>query len=220
MKSKLILLTVFVFITSVSFSQNTKHSITSGKVIFDISYPDSQFDDQTMSNFPTESIMYFKNDKSRVEVSMAMGKTIVISDNKSGNAVMLMDMMGNKMAIDMNKADIEKEKQKTGKPKVEKTRESKTIAGYTCYKAIITMNDKSFDAWFTNDLSMKNSFSSEIEGVDGFLMEFYNQQNGMNMKMTCRSVEPTDVSDSQFDIPEGYKKMTMDDLKKMGGGSH
>lgn len=202
------------------FAQAAKHNLSSGKIIFDISYPESHMDESTKANLPKESIMYFKNDKVKVEINMPMGKTTVISNNTTGDGIMLMNMMGNKMAVKMDKDDILKEKSSIGKATVSQTRESKVIAGYTCYKAVITIptkdGDKTFDAWYTHEIKAKNSFSSQIEGVDGFMMEFINNQNGMNMKMTARSVEAIDITDSEFDIPEGYEVKTMEDLKKMG----
>jgi hypothetical protein len=207
--------------TTYSFAQTTKRQIVSGKIIFDISYPDSQFDSQTLAALPTESVMYFKNNMVKVDVSMVMGKTSVISDNNSGEGTMLMDMMGNKWAVKMNKEDVAKNRSIEGKPKVENTKESKAIAGYTCYKSIVTINTddgpKSFDAWFTNDLKVKNSFANQIEGINGFMMEFLAIQNGMSMKMSARSVEPMEIADSEFKIPSGYEVKTMEDLQKMGG---
>ena len=73
------------------------------------------------------------------------------------------------------------------------------------------------DTWFTNELKIKNSFSSQIEGIDGFLMEFYTTQNGMSMKMKARSLEFTSIDNSEFVIPEGYTPFDMDALKKMQG---
>ena len=223
MITKNLLIVILFLIVENSLAQNTKHQVSSGKIIFDITYPETQLDEKTMANLPTESVMFFKNDKVKIDVNMPMSKTTIISDNKTGEGTMLLDMMGNKWAIKMNKEQLLKEKETTnGKPKVELTHESKVIAGYNCTKAIITINtklgEKSFDAWFTKDLKVKNSFSSQIEGIDGFLMEFYNTQNAMNMKMTARSVEPMEVADSEFSIPDGYQQKTMDELKGMGRG--
>jgi GLPGLI family protein len=221
MKFKYLVSIFLIFISISSFAQDKKN-ISSGKIIFEITYPESQLDENTMAAMPSESVMLFKDDKVRVDVSMAMGKTTVISDNKTGNGTMLMDMMGNKIAMKIDKNEIVKQKGIAGKPKVELTNETKSIAGYNCKKAIVTINvngsDKKFDAWFTNELRIKNSPSSQIEGIDGFLMEFYNNQNGMNMKMTAKSVEAMNVSDDSFIIPDGYQYKTMEELKSMGRG--
>jgi len=223
MKIKNLFFSVLFLISINSYAQSDKQQITSGKIIFDISYPESQFDEKTMANLPSESVMLFKGDKVRVDVSMPMGKTTVISDNSNGTGTMLMNMMGNKWAININRDEMLKQKDQEGKTKVVVTNETKSIAGFKCKKAIVSImvknEEKSFDAWFTKELKIKNSFSSQIEGIDGFLMEFVSSQNGMSMKMTARSLESMSVSDSEFVIPEGYQVKTMDELKNMGKGS-
>ena len=49
-------------------------------------------------------------------------------------------------------------------------------------------------------------------------MEFKTRQNNMTMKMTCKSINDQKVDDKMFVIPEGYKPVTMDELKSMRGG--
>lgn len=217
---KILLLMLIAFPVINSFAQNQKQ-LNSGKIIFDITYPESTLDEKTMASLPTESTMLFKNDKAKVEVKMQMGQTTIISDNKTGDGTMLMDMMGKKWAIKMNKGDIQKQKEQLGKPKVEITNETKKIAGYTCKKAVISMKmkdgEKKFDAWFTDALKARNSFSTQIDGLDGFLMEFDNTQNGIDMKMTARSVEAIEVADAEFIIPQGYEVKTIEELRGMGG---
>ncbi len=220
MKKLSIALLLFSLVHVNLIAQKGEKSISSGKVVFDISYPDMKLDDQTMASLPSESTMVFDKDMTKVEVSMFMGKTTIISNNKSGNGTMLMDMMGKKWAVEMNKSEIDKQKQEMGKSTVEKTRETKTIAGFNCSKAIVHVKTKdgemSSDVWYTNELKANNSSYSQIDGIDGFMLEFQTYQNGMGMKMTAKSVEAMEVASSEFEIPDGYEKMTLEDIQKMG----
>ena len=54
---------------------SAQKKINEGKVTFEITYPDMELDQQTMAMLPDKSTFYFKNEKSRVEVKMAMGST-------------------------------------------------------------------------------------------------------------------------------------------------
>jgi GLPGLI family protein len=203
-------------------AQGTK--ISEGKVIYDITYPGTELDQNTLAMMPSESTLYFKKEQSRMEMKTGMGNMTTISNAKDESAVTLMDMMGNKMAIKMTKEDMKKEQAKAGndaKPDVKITGETKDIAGYKCTKAIVTSagkDKKSYNAWFTKDIEGANTSRQKIEGIDGFLMEFQYEQQGMTMKMSVRSVEKQAVDDAMFKIPDGYKEMTMDDMKKMGAG--
>ncbi len=223
------IITLFLIILSSSFVFAQK-KLTEGKLVFDITYPDADLDANTLAMMPTESTIYFKGQMSRAEIKMQMGNTVAITDGKEGVTTTLMDMMGNKMAIKFTKEDIEKEKKKNGneKPDVKITDETKTIAGYLCKKAVITTknsNDKTttMNIWFTKDIAAPNSMrsgASNYEGLDGFMMEFETKMNSLTMKMTCRSAEQTTVENSMFVIPEGYKTMTMDEMKNSFGGAH
>ena len=48
---------LFLFITVTGFSQ----SLTEGKIVYEISYPDTTLDALTISMLPTEATLYFKN---------------------------------------------------------------------------------------------------------------------------------------------------------------
>jgi hypothetical protein len=48
------------------------------------------------------------------------------------------------------------------------------------------------------------------------MLEFYAFENGLSMKMTAKSIEPMKLEDKDFQIPDGYEKKTLDDLKSMG----
>jgi hypothetical protein len=78
--------------------------------------------------------------------------------------------------------------------------------------------EKTFEVWYTNELKAKNNFSTQIEGINGFLMEYYSVQNGTSMKMTARKVEVKEVADSEFDIPNDYEVKSLQELKKIAEG--
>ena len=149
------LLLAALCISSIGYSQNSKHSISSAKIVYRI----TQTTTKEVAIKPMEYTLFIKKDMSRVEMESEKGKMTMISDNLARTAYMLMDNSGSKIAMKMN---LEAEMQKKGidkDPEVEITRESKVIAGYTCYKAIIkstTKGDKeTYDVWFTSDIKKK-----------------------------------------------------------------
>src|SRR4051794_19395113 len=76
--------------------------IDEGKVVFEISYPDADMPDEQMAMMPTESKMFFKDNQARIEMKMGMGMSqVMLFDNKNKMMTMLMDMMGNKIAVKM-----------------------------------------------------------------------------------------------------------------------
>src|SRR5690606_31061418 len=82
---------------------------------------------------------YFKNDKSRSELSNPMtGNTVFIADNNSKKSLVVMDsaMIGKKYM----ESDISPSEEDLENIAIEKTNETKTILGYECTKYNVVMN--------------------------------------------------------------------------------
>ena len=220
---------LFIFLFS-SFHSDAQKKISEGKATFNISFPETDLDQETLSMMPTETVIYFKNKMSRSEVKMAMGTTIGITNGEKGETTTLMDMMGQKIAMKLTKAEVEKERAKAGleKPVVKLADDTKKIAGFNCKKAIVTIKDKegkdiTINIWYTKEITAPNSIrtGSSFDGVDGFLMEFETAMDQFTMKLTCKSVEETKVDDAMFTIPDGYTMTTMEELRNSRGkGGH
>ncbi|MBL7928460.1 MAG: DUF4412 domain-containing protein [Bacteroidia bacterium] len=209
-------------LTAVVLPAAAQKTINEGKLVFEISYPNSDIPDQQMAMMPTEMVMYIKKDKSRMEMSMGMGMTtVVITDNKAKVATTLMDVMGNKIATKSTEADIEKQSAEQGNFKVQVTDETKTIAGYTCKKAVVTDSEgETSDIYFCEDIKMEgeNWAQKQFKDIKGFPLMYTMKQRGMNMQMTATKISAEKVDDSKFAIPADYKEMTQEEMRKMFGG--
>lgn len=173
-----------------------------------------------------ESKTWFKGDKSRTEVTSPFTNQIVITDRKAKETVTLIDMMGQKYMI---KDKIEDEKKDAKADiKIKQLNDKKVIAGYNCQNAEVTMKAKGDDGkekeivtivWYTKEIkSAANTYEGSFKGLGGVPMEFEMDRDGQKIKMTCKSYSTDAVSDSKFDIPEGYTLTTREELMKNMGG--
>ena len=218
MKNLKSLLVLFLLIASQSsFAQKvfTEGTLTYKVSVSGVTDPQQQAMLQNMN-----MSMYVKNGKFATVMDMGMGKTRTVqtADDKF---VMLMDMMGQKIKMTMDKKQYEsKRKVNDDDYTVTLTEDSKVIAGYNCKKAIIKTKDgKSFYAYFTKDIvrSGKSDYNGPYAKIDGMLMEYTMEQKGNTMTMTCTNVNFDPVSDDVFLVPEsGYTEMTFDQISKMG----
>ena len=173
----------------------------------------------------------FKNNKVLTEMSSMMFTNQTLIDDKG--MLMLMEQMGNKMAIKQTKEEMEKdaakEKDKPADPKIEYTSETKTIAGYECKKAIVTMvtkdkKEEKMDIWYSDKFENlnkegKGQGQAFMKGLKGMPFEYSGAQGPMKFKMVAKEVSIEPVADSKFVLStDGYKMMTMDELKAMRGG--
>jgi GLPGLI family protein len=178
-----------------------------------------------------ENKVTFKNGKVLTEMtSMMFTNQTVIDEN---GMVMLMEQMGNKMAIKQTKDEMEKDaakqKDKQADPKIEYINETKTIAGYECKKAIITIvgkdkKEEKMEVWYSEKFANPNKEGKGkgqgfMKGLKGMPFEYAGGQGGMKFKMVAKEVSVDPVSDGKFKLStDGYKLMTMDELKALQGG--
>src|SRR5690606_37239141 len=97
--------------------------------------------------------LYFMPNKSKINMTMGtFMKMNTTADTKTDKGLMLMEIMGNKTAteLDLSKADKES---KPEDAKVEVTSETKEIVGYKCTKTIVRdAEGNEAIMWIANDL--------------------------------------------------------------------
>lgn len=173
----------------------------------------------------------FKENKSLLEVStMMMTQQASVDEN---GMTLVVESMGNKMAVKQTKAEMDKEeaksKDKSPDPKIEYTTETKMIAGYECKKAIVTMlvgkdkKEEKIEVWYSdkfNYLDKDGKTKGEIKGLKGVPFEYISFRTGFKSKLMAKDVKLEPVKDDKFILStEGCKMMTMDELKSMGRGA-
>ncbi|WP_163517524.1 DUF4412 domain-containing protein [Gelidibacter japonicus] len=159
---------------------------------------------------------YFKNDKSRSELSNPMtGNTVFIADSNTKKSLVLMDnaMIGKKYM----ESDISPSDEDLDQMSIEKTNETKTILGYECTKYNVTMSkngaDVKMEIYATDKLKAISqqaaSFGKDFSGFPMYMSMAIEQQGmKMNMVIEVTEVKAEKVSDDKFSMtpPEGYSK--------------
>jgi GLPGLI family protein len=168
--------------------------------------------------FSTSMTIATKGQMSKVEITNSMQSSIIISNEETRNVIMLIDLMGSKYAIEDQLEEGETQNNLEFSfegGKVEMTNETKTIAGYKCKKALFTSGDPedtfSTEVWFTEDIASNDAKSS----IPGMPMEYNMSVEGIEMHYLVTSVAKGGVSNSIFEIPAGYSKMTMAEFQNM-----
>lgn len=221
MKKTMKLIAVFLFAVIYSASSYAGDKEFRGIIIYNISYGDDM--DQSMAAMmPKTMKMFISGDKSRVEINTGFGNTVAIFNGSTNEALVLMDMMGQKYAMKQSSEETEKEMAENPETVVEVMGETKEIAGYTCKKAIVKVKgmDAEHFVYFTDELGT-GSFNKNnplYSGIDGVMLEYVSEEKGMEMNFKAISVEKKKVSDDMFEIPEGYNIVTEEELQNMFGG--
>jgi len=211
---KRILLTLAVVLVSIGF---TNAQAEEGHITYKISI---ESDDAAMASMMEGSTfeIFFKGEKSRIDMSMGMMFSMVtITDGK--DILMLMGGMMGKKAVLTSKKDLEKEG-KEPDVDVKFVSGKKKVAGYDCKKAIIMDGDgNEIVYWYTEKLKLADPGQSNAQGnIPGIALAFEMDRQGMVMSYIATSVEESIKDKSLFKmvIPDGYEKMTMEEMKSMG----
>lgn len=220
------LISTLALVALTAFGMNAQ--IKEGYVMYDTKIDGLPPEQAAMAE--SEMKIYFKNGKSLTEMnSMVYSMQILMDDN---GMLMLMEQMGNKIAMKQTKDEMTKEaaKNKTPDPKIEYVNETKTIAGYECKKAIITTVNKDkkeekTEMWYCEKFDNPNKEGAGrggnlYKGLKGMPFEYSVNQGGMKVTILAKEVSTDPVSDSKFTLStDGYKVMTADELKSMRGGN-
>ena len=193
-----------------------------GKINYTIEYDDIP---EEMAGYesmlPKEMSMKIKGNKSRTEQNTGMGTTVSIFNGDDKVAYTLMNMMGSKIAIKMEEADMKKEMENEPEPEIIYSDDTKTIAGYECKKAEVKYGEAEdvVVVYYTEEIQ-SNEMGSAHRGVKGFPMEYEISQNEMKITMTVKEVLKEKVAKSEFQVPSDYDEMTMEEFTKMMSGAY
>jgi GLPGLI family protein len=195
-----------------------------GTVVYDVKTV-GDVPEQAQAMMPTESTMKMTSDKMIQVMHSSMMDIKTINDATAQVSNMLMDMMGQKLNIRNTAAQIADQKKQLGMEiTIKPATETKTIAGYLCKRAIMTMKsnqtaEQTYDVYYTEDIDVsKFTWGNSFPNVNGLPLEFTMNQGPFTIKMTAKSVKKESIPESEFVIPTDFKQVTQDELRQMFGG--
>jgi GLPGLI family protein len=161
--------------------------------------------------------VYLKGGLSRSEMQSALASFTTIHDARSGSAVVLQEVGGQKVLIRMTAADWQDKNRRYEGIEFTTTGETKQLAGYTCKKAVAALKDGStFTVYYTEELVPENNhYNSQFTNLRGLPLEYELQQGKLTIKYVVSQVSLNPVAVSKFDIPKsGYREMSYEESKK------
>lgn len=192
----------------------------SGYIKYNMSYTESNMTKEELEMMPEETEMWFKGDlvKLRMPMGMGMQSDVLILKDK---VVLLMDLMGNKLAMESTKTEVEEQNSASKKVVVKLiTGETKNIAGFECKKAMLsTPGEKDMIVWYSDKIKSNGSWYFQMSEIKGFPLEFSMKTGEISVRMTAKEVRMEHVDDIEFSVSSDYKVMSQADMMKMMGGS-
>jgi GLPGLI family protein len=202
----------FIFIGS-AISQKKISELT-------IAYNAATTSKQNSQSVNATHTIYIKGNMSRTETANPLFSASLIHDSKTGSAVVLREVSGQKLLIRMNPENWQDKNKRLEGIQFSNTSETKVIAGYQCIKAVAKTKDGfTITVYYTKDIIPDNKdYDPQFKNLNGLPLEYELTNGNLSINYTFSSINFNPVPASKFDIPKsGYREMTYDESKKLGG---
>lgn len=192
----------------------TAPKISEGVIHFDLSYP--YYEDAFMASImPDEMEMTFKNNVFRNHVSKGgLFSSTVISDCNNETLILILDLGPKRIYCELDKLQTKEMLNNYSVPDILRVNEYDSISGTLCEKksAIFDQLADGYDVelYETADVDIKNSnWFNQYNKIEGVLLGYEIEQFGIQARMIAKKMDTVAVNDSIFNIPSGFKEVTL-----------
>lgn len=210
-----------LFILNIASAQNFEGSIHYDIKVEGLSDKQMQ---QAGGMMPSGYVFSIYKNKMRLKLAggmLSMLGEMLIFPEKKETYLLVKDK---KIAYKMPYADDNSKGGKT-EMKIEKTNETKSIAGYTCKKIIISEKNGSnkSEMWVTNEITMDHKamlgsmsaqadLSIDYDQIGGAPLEITAKHDDTNVHITATKVTKGGMNNNDFIIPSTYKVEAFDPM--------
>lgn len=153
--------------------------------------------------------VYIKGNDSRVDLNSPSLLQSIIYDKTNGSAVILREFGNNKFMTSLNNKEWKEANKQFDGMTIKLTNETKTILGYDCKKAILSLKDSSvFNIYYASAIIPSvREFEYQFKDIPGFVLEFDIREKGASIvRYKATKINLSPVQASKYDIPtSGYR---------------
>jgi hypothetical protein len=212
-------LLLFVLFASLAVTAVGQRKISEMTLVYDAVVSTGSADPKLADAFDgATTTVYISGPLSRSEMVSALFTSTTIHDAKTGSAVVLREVSGQKLLIRLTPADWTDKNKRYNGISFTNTDETKVIAGYTTTKAIAkTADGSTFTVYYTKDIIPENKeYDYQFRSLPGLPLEYEMVRGNLRIKYTVSQINLNPVPASKFDVPKtGYREMTYQESKKI-----
>ncbi len=210
-----------VLLGSCTILQKGDSSGFSGIVTYDVTYESDELSASDRAQLPTEVVVYIADNRVRQDQKTAFYSISQISDYNDGSTIVLIDAMGQKIAVKQSKEEMDEAlaEMDMEDPVINFIDEVKEIAGFRSRKAELEMDGEFVEVFFTEELEVPEKMNemNGFKGINGLLMEYTVVQQGLITTMRVKEINRTKVRPHMFRIPDDYEVKSPEELGGLFG---
>ncbi|MCB0481046.1 MAG: hypothetical protein KDC83_06410 [Flavobacteriales bacterium] len=187
------------------------NSRTEGMIEYNLTYPFLDTNDIGLNLLPDKMTLIFKDHTYRMESIGGMGLFAAgyVSNMDRRTMDYFLKIVSAKYVSRFTETTIKFFNQDFPAFRSMPVDSTRVIAGYECKGLQIIFYDNpipDYVIWYTDEINLKNSnWCNPFNSIDGVLMEYMIQSNGLVMKLTAAEVLPETINPEQLRIPTDYK---------------
>ena len=169
---------------------------------------------------PKKMILKFKDDKYITQLSAGMGmfKTNFIFDLPNRELTQMVKLINKKYVLKLDNEGVAESLTKLPQFNIEFIDETKTILGYECKQALITIDnglDDVFTIAYTDEINIKKpNWPNQFAIINGVLLEYQYEKYDVCMRFTAKKIHFKEIDESEFEIPENYVELSEAEMDK------
>ncbi|MFB6258831.1 MAG: hypothetical protein ABEH38_09065 [Flavobacteriales bacterium] len=215
-----ILLGLMVVMSGCRKVQNAfEQRIQEGIIHYDITFPYAKEGGLVSSMLPDKMTMKFEKGRYVTEIKAGMGmfKMRILSNNKKKILHQTVDMMKEKLMVELNEHGAKQMLDRFPALKIISTPHRDTLGGLPCKKALglfAPADQPQMDIYHTDRIALKNpNWWSQFHELDGVLMGYEVMRFGKRMRLRATKVEAKEIPDKAFSTKE-YEKVSLKEMNK------
>lgn len=207
-------ITILFYSILLIYSCEDKSNVKSqGEIHYKVSYPKMDSDNFMKDFMPKKMIMKFKEDKYITNLSAGMGmfKTNFICDLEHKEFTQMVKLINKKYMLKLGIEEIMVSMAKSPKFNIEFIPETKTVLGYECNQALITVDgcDDAFTVAYTDEINITNpNWANQFAIINGVLLEYQYEKYDICMRFTANKIHFKEMKNEEFEIPNDYKQIS------------
>lgn len=191
--------------------------IDEGVMKYKITYLEDKTKNPLIALLPSYLEMHFKDNSVLLCVEGWMGifESSFIKDGKTGELTTTLKMMNKKYYYKSSEQTGYLGDTKYTNLEIEFDDLTKEIINFECKHAKVNVPSENltFDLYYTEDISIKEpNLNTVFEDIPGVLMEFNMDMNGIPMHLIATELNESDISESFFSVPDGYKEVEKQEI--------
>jgi GLPGLI family protein len=200
------LFSLLLFVSVAVQAQTKSKVVTECTVDFTVAFGDGAVDNAQQATM----VLYVKGQQSRLDFISPSYTQIKYFNAKDNSAVILQDLGATKVRRDLDSTKWSKLNAKYEGLAITYSDEAKTILGYECKKATITLKDGSTYSLFYAPAIVPSTkeYEFQFKTIPGFVLEYETVADGSNQKVkyTATKINLSPVAPAKFDVPKaGYR---------------